>query len=414
MNSYAPRIVDQELDALFPALSAIALEGAKAVGKTATAERRARTVHRLDAPAMQLVARADPAVLLRDPPPILLDEWQHTPAIWDAVRRAVDRDPTPGRFLLAGSATPRTLPTHSGAGRIVRMRMRPLSLVERGHCAPTVSLAELQARAQAPITGSHGMGLMDYLQEIVRSGFPAIRRLPDRPLRLQLDGYLERVIDRDFEEQGHAIRHPAMLRRWMTAFAAATSTTTTWEKLRHAAASGEEDVPAKTTVLAYREVLERLWILDDLPGWIPTRNHLARLTQSPKHHLVDPALAARLLGADQDAMLRDGTLLGRLFESLVTQSVRVYAQATESRVGHLRTHRGEHEVDLIVEARDHSVVAIEVKAAADITDADVQQLLWLKDQLGDDVRDLVVITTGTHAYRRRDGVAVVPACLLGP
>ncbi len=192
-------------------------------------------------------------------------------------------------------------------------------------------------------------------------------------------------------------------------------------------------MPAKTTVLAYREVLERLWLLEDLPGWMPTRNHLARLTQAPKHHLVDPALAARLLGVDEGALLRgtpaghdvlaahrepaaprDGTLLGQLFESLVTQSVLVYAQATESRVGHLRTQRGEHEVDLIVESGDHSVVAIEVKAAAEVTDRDVKHLLWLREQLGADVRDLVVITTGSHAYRRPDGVAVVPASLLGP
>ncbi len=433
MPSYTARIVDVELDELIPALGAVAIEGPKAVGKTATAQRRARTVHRLDVPATQAIARADPTALLRDPPPILLDEWQHVPAVWDAVRHAVDSDPTTGRFLLAGSATPRTLPTHSGAGRIVRVRMRPLSLMERGLSAPSVSIARLQARDEAPIAGATDVGLMDYVREIIVSGFPAIRALRGRALRAQLDGYLERVIDRDFNEQGHTIRHPATLRRWMAAFAAATATATTWEKLRHAAASGEEDVPAKTTVLAYREVLERLWILEELPGWIPTRNHLARLTQSPKHHLVDPALAARLLGIDEGALLRgapaghdllpahdapaaprDGTLLGQLFESLVTQSVRVYAQAVESRVAHLRTQRGEREVDLIVEAHDHSVVGIEVKAAAEVTDADVKHLLWLRDQLGSEVRDLVVITTGTHAYRRRDGVAVVPASLLGP
>ena len=140
MTDYTQRILDDELDELLPELAAIAIEGPKAVGKTATAERRAATVHRLDVPEIRSIAAADPTVLLTDQPPILLDEWQHVPAIWDAVRAAVDRDPTPGRFLLAGSATPTKPPSHSGAGRIVRVRMRPLSLAERGLGEPTVSL----------------------------------------------------------------------------------------------------------------------------------------------------------------------------------------------------------------------------------------------------------------------------------
>lgn len=430
---YSPRIVDRELDALLPGLAAIAIEGPKAVGKTATAVRRAATVHRLDLPATRAIAMADPSVLLRDRPPVLLDEWQHAPSVWDAVRHAVDDDPSPGRFLLTGSATPGSLPKHSGAGRIVRLRMRPLSLAERGLSDATVSLTRLLSGPGAIIAGRTTVGLADYTREIVTSGFPAIRQLRGRALRAQLDGYLGRVIDREFSEQGHDVRRPELLLRWMAAYAAATGTTTDWTKIRDAAAGGDEGMPAKTTVLAYREVLERLWILEPVPGWIPTRNHLARLTQAPRHHLVDPALAARLLGVDERALLgglpaggdrltirpidappRDGTLLGQLFESLITQSMLVYAQAAEARVRHLRTHRGEHEVDLIVEADDHRVVAFEVKLSAEVTNSDVKHLLWLREQLDEDSTELVVITTGTHAFRRPDGVAVVPACLLGP
>ena len=433
MTDYTQRIVDDELDELLPELAAIALEGPKAVGKTATAERRAATVHRLDVPEARSIAAADPTVLLSDPPPVLLDEWQHVPAIWDAVRAAVDRDPAPGRFLLAGSATPAKPPSHSGAGRIVRVRMRPLSLFERGLGEPTVSLAALFRGARAKVEGHTSLGLADYAHEIVASGFPAIRRLSGRALRAQLDGYLERIVDRDFQEQGYTVRRPQALRRWMAAFAAATATTTSLEKIRNAAAAGAEEAPAKTTVIAYRDVLEQLWILDQVPGWMPTKNHLRRLTQAPKHHLVDPALAARLLGADAGALLggiaagaklvtiaptdarpRDGTLLGQVFEALVTQSVRVYAQAAEARVYHCRTYDGRREIDLIVETDDQRVLALEVKTSADVTDADVNHLLWLRDQLGTSLTDLAVITTGKHAYRRPDGVAVIPAALLGP
>jgi len=432
MTEYAQRIVDDELDELLPELAAIAIEGPKAVGKTATAERRATTVHRLDVPEIRAIATADPTVLLRHPPPVLLDEWQHVPAIWDAVRAAVDRDPTPGRFLLAGSAAPTTSPSHSGAGRIVRVRMRPLSLAERGLGEPTVSLAAL-LRGKRAIEGHTSLGLADYAHEIVASGFPGIRRLSGRALRAQLDGYLERIVDRDFEAQGHAVRRPQTLRRWMAAFAAATATTTSLEKIRNAASAGTEEVPAKTTVIAYRNVLEQLWILDQVPGWMPTKNHLRRLTQAPKHHLVDPALAARLLGVDVGALLggiasgaklvtigatdappRDGTLLGQLFEALITQSVRVYAQAAEARVYHCRTYDGRREIDLIVETADQRVIALEVKTSAEVTDSDVNHLLWLREQLGTTLADMLVITTGKHAYRRQDGVAVVPAALLGP
>ncbi len=381
----------------------------------------------MDEPEQRAVAAADPAVLLDGPGPVLIDEWQHVPPVWDAVRRAVDRGAVPGRFLLAGSAAPTEVPTHSGAGRIVRVRMRPLALSERGLAAPTVSLRGLLAGDRPPIAGKTSVGLAAYAREIVASGFPGLRELTGRPLRTQLDGYLARVVDRDFEEQGRPVRRPETLRRWMAAYAAATATTTTYEKIRNAATSGEGETPTRATVLAYRDVLERLWILDPVPGWRPSRNHLARLTESPKHHLADPALAARLLGVDEHALLgratpattprgapRDGALFGQLFESLVTLSVRVYAQGAEAKVRHLRTQEGRQEVDLIVESDDQRVLALETKLSGEVTDDDVTPLLWLQQHLGDELLDAVVVTTGRQAYRRQDGVAVVPAVLLGP
>lgn len=210
----------------------------------------------------------------------------------------------------------------------------------------------------------------------------------------------------------------------MSAYAAATSTTASLATIRNAAAGRQEDRPAKETVQAYREVLEQLWILDPVSAWIPTRNYLSRLSQPPKHHMVDPALAARLLGIGAEALLqgrvgaswlpRDGTLLGHLYESLVTQSVRVFAQAAEAELRHLRLHSGTREVDLIVERLDHRVTAIEVKLSATINDDDVKNLIWLRDRIGDDLLDAVVVNTGPRAYRRKDGVAVIPAALLGP
>lgn len=422
-RSYLNRVVDEELGELADSLPALAIVGPKGVGKTATASRRAATIHALDDPAQRSVARADPPRLLDALPPILIDEWQHVPECWDLVRRAVDAGADPGRFLLTGSASLSGVETHSGAGRIVSVRMRPLALSERGLETPSVSLRELLRGGRPPVRGRTDLRVDDYVQEILHSGFPGMRKLAGRALRAQLDGYLERIIDRDFPELGHPIRNPAALRRWMTAYAAAVSTTASFETIRDAATGGEGEKPAKTTTQPYRDVLERLWVVDPIPAWMPSRNRIRRLSSPPKHQLADPALAARLLGLDADALLsggevgplvpRDGTLLGALFESLCALSLRVYAQASEARVFHLRTSGGEHEVDLIVEREDGRVLAVEVKLARDIGSDDVRHLKWLAERLGDSLIDAVVVTAGEEAYRRPDGIAVIPASLVG-
>lgn len=421
---YRRRIIDDELDELLAALAAVAIEGAKAVGKTATALQRAKTVYRLDDQAQASVAKADPTRLVTGATPILIDEWHVIPEVWDIVRRAVDDDPSPNRFLITGSATPTLVPTHSGAGRIVRLRLRPLSLAERDLASPTVSLRRLLSRQTSRVQGKTSIQLSQYADEIVVSGFPAIRPLRGRAHRAQLESYIARIVDRDFEEMGRPVRKPESLRRWMAAYAAATATTASLEAIRDAATGGESEKPARPTVISYRDILQRLWILDPVPAWIPSRNYFSRLAHPDKHHLVDPAIAAVLLGVGVDSLLggeeaavkvpRDGTLLGHLFESLVTQSVRVYAQAAEAEVKHLRSKGGRHEVDIILERSDRRVLAVEVKLARDVSDDDVRHLLWLREKLGNDLVDALVITTGPNAYRRTDGVAVVPAALLGP
>lgn len=410
---YQRRIIDDELDELLTGLAAIAIEGPKAVGKTATALQRAKTIYRLDDQAQATLAKAEPSRLTSGATPILIDEWQRVPEVWDTVRRAVDDDPSANRFLITGSAAPISPPTHSGAGRIVRLRLRPLSLAERNLEAPSVSLCQLLSGQRPAVEGQTTVQLTQYAEEILTSGFPAIRPLPPRARRAQLTSYITRVIDRDFDEMGQPVRKPESLRRWLSAYAAATSTTASLEAVRDAATGGENDKPARTTVTTYRDTLQKLWILDPVPAWIPNQNYFSRLAHPDKHHLADPALAATLLGIREDALL-NSTQLGRFFESLVTQSVRVYAQAAEAEVRHLRTKGGRHEVDLIVERPDGRVLAMEIKLGRDVSDDDVRHLHWLKEKLGDDLLDAVAITTGPNAYRRKDGIAVIPAALLGP
>jgi predicted AAA+ superfamily ATPase len=287
----------------------------------------------------------------------------------------------------------------------------------------TLSLAALIRGSDVAISGVSPLRLPDYVDEVLRSGFPGIRDRPERARRSQLDGYLTRIVERELPDAGAVVRRPGALRAWMSAYGAATSTDASYGVILDAATAGESDRPARQTVSAYRDHLERLFVLDPLPAWTPALTPLKRLTRTPKHHVVDPALAARLSGLGADGLLRgegkragatSGTWLGALFESLVTQSVRVYAQAAEASVWHLRTRGTEHEIDLIVEAPDGAVVAIEVKLAATVSDHDVRHLNWLHGIIGDRLCARLVITTGEFAYRRRDGVAVVPLALLGP
>ena len=428
MAGYRRRLVDGELDELLAELPAISLEGPRAVGKTTTALERAATCFELDDGDVLDTVEADHNRLVQGPWPVVVDEWQRLPASWDLVRRAVDKDLSPGRFILTGSAAPPVSPTHTGAGRIVTVRMRPLALAERWDSAPfltpTVSLASLVGGHRPAIDGRSEARLEDYVAEIVKSGFPGFRHLSARTRRAALAGYIDRIVERDFPESGRSIRNPAALRRWMAAYAAATSSTASYEKIRDASTGGHADKPNRKATAPYIETLERLYILDPIPAWAPSGSQLARLTEGLKHCLADPALAAALLRADSGTLLRgssgaprfgrDGTLLGALFESLITLSLRVYAQSCEASVGHMRKWGGEREIDLVVTARDGRFVAIEVKLSQRVDDHDVRHLRWLRDEVGDELVDAVVVTTGREAYRRRDGIAVVPAALLGP
>lgn len=429
MKRYTDRLMDARLAALLAELPAIVLTGPKAVGKTSTARRVAGAEFALDEGVVREALTAEPDRIRAAAPPVLLDEWQRLPETWDWVRRWVDQGAAPGSFLLTGSAYPRGAAIHSGAGRIVTVRMRPMSLVERGVATPSVSLAALLGGVpgDAAIAGDTPKRLSDYVAEIIASGLPQVRGLSPVARTLQLDGYLDAVIYREFPEQGLMVRAPGTLRRWLSAYAAATGTTASYTKILDGATVGDAAKPAKTTTIAYRDVLNSLFLLDPVPAWNPPIPELGRLSQAPKHFLADPALAARLLDIDDDDLLSGeaetvpvarstgagyGTLLGRLFEALIAQSLYVYADMCGARLHHLRTRNGDHEVDFLL-VRRQKVLAVGVKLSPTVDDADIAHLTWLRSRLGARLADAVVVTTGPTAYRRKDGIAVVPAALLG-
>jgi len=420
---YKRRLLDDKLAEMVAILPAISIEGAKGVGKTETARRFAADRFELDNSTTRVNIENDPALVLEGKPPTLIDEWQLVAPVWDVVRRAVDAGAEPGRFLLTGSASlAAKTRVHSGAGRIVRLLMRPMSFPERGLESPSVSMTGLMDGGRPPIVGSTTVTTTDYVDEIVASGLPGIRGATPAARGYLLDSYIDRIVDRDIPEAGQNVRHPDTLRAWLMAYAAATATVTSYSTLLDAATPGDADKPSRTTIEGYREVLRRIWILDPLPAWQPAFGHLKRLSQGPKHHLVDPALAARLVGASASSLIkgdsdpdypRDGTFLGALFESLVVQTVRVLAESAGCRVCHFRNRDG-REIDIIVQRPDSRVVAIEVKTSGQVRPRDVATLNWLDDQLPGKVVDKLVINTGDRAFRRPDNVGVVPLALLGP
>lgn len=424
---YLPRVVDTQLAEYLGGTRAISIEGPRAVGKTLSASRFAASVMRLDDPAVRSIASADRMAYLRAlDAPVLIDEWQLDPPLWDAVRRLVDDEPSPGRFLLTGSANPGETVIHAGSGRFLRLRMRPLSFSERRIEGPTVSIAALW-RGDREVRGRTGVAVRDYAEEIIGSGFPGLREEPVGVRRRAISDYLQYAIEHEVPALGGLQRRPAALRTWLRPYAAASSSTASLRSI--AAAASPEEMPSKATITEYRNVLARLWLLDDVPAWLPSGTGMTQVMQAPKHQLADPALAASILGVDADGLvlaagdgdnvprlkaLRDAAMLGALFESLVTLSLRVDTAPLNLDVGHFRTHRGDHEVDLILQGRDGRVMAIEVKLAAMADDHDVRHLRWLAERLGDRLIDSVVVTTGPAAYRRPDGIAVVPLALLGP
>ncbi len=419
-GQYVERVVDRTLDEMLGQLPALLLDGPRGVGKTTTAMQRAQRVIRLDDAAERAVVEADPSRVAAGPYPVLIDEWQRVPEVWDVVRRAVDDDYSAGRFLLTGSEP--GIETHSGAGRIATLRMRPLTLPERGVSTALVSLADL-VEGGTP-SGLAEMGLDEYVAAMLQSGFPGLQELSGTGLRSQLDSYVDRIVEHDMAQFGHAIRRPATVRSWLAAYAAASASPTSWDKIRDAATPGDDSKPAKRTLIGYRDALTALRILDDVEAWIPSHNHLRRLTHAPKHHLADAALAARLTRVTATTLLegaspsgwivRDGTFLGALFETMVVQSVRVFSQPLGARVYHLRTQDTRHEVDAIIELPEGGIVAVETKLARTITDDDTKHLIWLRDKIRDDLVAAIVVHTGPEAYTRRDGVHVVPLALLGP
>lgn len=411
---YLPRLADRLLGDRLSVIGAVAIEGPKGCGKTATARELASSEVLLDVdPEAQRRADLDPRLLLEGETPRLLDEWQRSPRLWDVVRRAVDDRGLPGQFILTGSATPDdTVVRHSGAGRFGLLRMRTMTLVEKQATAPTVSLAGL-LRGETTSPTNSPLLVRDYLHHIETGGWPLLASATVDAARVYLDGYLDIISEHDIDEVSGGRRDPRLVRRFLHAYAQVTAHPASLATVMRRA--GESDsVLARDTAQVYRDALTRMMIIDDIPAWDPSVRSSKRLTATPKRFLADPSLAATLLEMSSERMLADLTTTGFLFESLVAHDLRIFAEASGASCFHYREADGRLEVDYVVEARDGTWCAVEVKLGGGDIDKAAGSLHRLVQRIARKPAAQVVITGTSLAYTREDGVQVVPLGLLGP
>ncbi len=407
MAEYRERLVDPVLVQRLSGLPAVMLVGPRATGKTTTAARRARTVVRLDRAVDAAVFRADPdAALDRNlPEPILLDEWQEVPEVLGAVKRAVDRDFRPGRFILAGSLNT-TLDTPAGGwpgmGRVVNLEMWPLTVAEqRGTNTKPLIERIVDGDDLEPAPGR--LDIRDYAALAVKGGFPEVAlSVPETERRPWLRGYIDGIMARDVL----GARNPALFRRFFDVYAAASAGIVTDQKINDSARINPR------TGEAYRHHLQNLMIADEIPAW--TTNRLKRLARSPKRYLTDPGLLTAALGADSEGVLGNGGLLGQVLETFVVGQIRAEAPAVRGRavLHHLRLSDGRREVDLVIELDARRVIGIEIKATAAPNRGDAKHLIWLRDRLGKMFVGGVVLHTGTWPFRLADRIIAAPISTL--
>lgn len=412
--AYFPRLVDARLTTVLAAFPAALVVGPRAVGKTTTARRMADAIVELDDPAQAAQFRADPSVALAAvrgaaDGPVLLDEWQEVPEVLGAVKRAVDQGAAPGSFILTGSVrAPLQDSSWPGTGRLITIEMHPLTVLEQQATdTPSSNVINTIMAGQA-ITLTpprERVTLADYLDFAVAGGYPPVIGLPDDARRLWLDSYVEQLVLRDVPELGE-IRDPAALRRLLHALLESTGSLTSDTELAAAA-----DMNVKT-VQRQQRLLEDLRIVTSLPAW--HANRLSRLIKRRKRYAVDTGLVAALLETDTLGILSHGDLLGRMVETFVLAQLRPLLDAATRKITayHLRQQDGRREVDVVLEASDGGIVAMEIKAAAGPSAKDARHLAWLREQLGERFRAGVVLHTGPAVYPLGDRITAVPIAAL--
>ena len=419
---YLPRLIDKQVALELESFGAVCIEGVKWCGKTWTSRHHSNSALYLGDPSGNFQNRElmnlAPEVALDGKVPRLIDEWQEVPSVWDAVRHEVDKRGKKGQFILTGSSTPvQKGILHSGAGRISTIRMRPMSLFESKDSSGQVSLLSLfDGTFEAKATPD--VDLMTLIELTIRGGWPGSLGLGHEQYRLIPKEYMNSIIDHDVYRLEGINRDSRKMHRLLKSLARNESTTATISTLRKDIVEYEHDDLDNDTISTYLTVFERLFLIDDQRAFSTNIRSATRIKQSAKRHFVDPSLAIAVLGASHDDLLNDLHTFGFMFEALCERDLRIYAESLGGELYHYQDYKN-REIDAIVRLQDGRWGAFEIKLGANAIDDAARSLMEIRNALeaeGAKTPDVLAVLCGlsNFAYRREDGVYVVPITALGP
>lgn len=417
---YKPRIMDEQVTTYLSTFGAVCIEGPKWCGKTWTSRYHSKSEIFIGNPegnfSNRRLAEMSPSLILQGESSRLIDEWQEVPSIWDAVRFEVDSRGKKGQFILTGSATPNQKGIlHSGAGRIALLRMRPMTLFEAGRSLGVVSLQDLCKGEISPVlTGE--VNLVDLIDNIIRGGWPGNQDLPLKQAALVPIEYIDTVLKNDVQKLDDIERNVDKIKLLLRSLARNESTTASIRTLTNDIMAHEDGSIDRDTVPVYLDILSRLFLIENQPPFSEKLRSSTRIKQFKKRHFADPSLAAALLGATPEMLVRDLETLGFLFEALCARDLRVYAESFGAKLYHYQDYEGK-EIDAVIELQDGTWCAFEIKLGANQIDEAAHNLLTLSDVIraeGGRPPFICCVISGLSnaAYQREDGVFVVPITAL--
>lgn len=419
-EDYRPRLIDNIIDSYLEAFGAVCVEGPKWCGKTWTSSCHCKSEIMLGNPdgnfQNRQLAQMSPSLVLEGETPRLIDEWQEVPQLWDAVRYKVDQSGNKGQFILTGSATPNHKGIlHSGAGRIAKLRMRPMSLFESGNSSGDISLKDIcEGRIEPKISGE--VDLRKLIDFIIRGGWPANQETTLKQAAYLPIQYIRAVLDDDVYRIDNVKRDKHKMELLLRSLARNEATTVTNKKLKNDIKEiDDEDIDVET-VSAYLDVFQRLFLTDNQKPFEAKLRSSIRIKQAEKRHLSDPSLAAALLNATPEMLLNDLNTLGFLFEALCERDLKIYAESFDGELYHYQDYNN-NEMDAVIAMPDGKWCGFEIKLGANQIDMAAENLIKIKNEIkasGGIAPDSLCVICGLSnaAYQRPDGVFVVPITAL--
>lgn len=420
MRKYLPRIADELLERSLKASGAVLIEGPKWCGKTSTAFKMAKSTIYMQDPDQRAnylqIANTKPSLLLQGNTPRLIDEWQLAPILWDSVRHEVDQRNETSQFILTGSAVPilNDKISHTGTGRISRIKMRTMSLFESNESNGQVSLKQLFEK-ECEVKGVASLSIEDLAECIVRGGWPASVGTDRTVYEKRVIDYVDSVVEMDVSSVDGVVKDAQKASALMRSISRNISTEASMETLRRDMQGSENGIISIPTITNYLNALQRIFVTEDLEAWNPSIRSKTPLRTSPKRHFVDPSIACATLGISGTKLLKDFNTFGYLFESLCIRDLRVYADFLDGKVYHYRD-KTNLECDAVIVLRDGRWGAIEVKMGASEFDLAANHLIKLKEKINTDKMMgpsfLMILSATDIAYTREDGIHIVPVgCL---